>query len=190
MEIKSKYLPVENIISFHFGPLIQNIKKELKERFPDIHTQEDEFARLMLKNLKAFKLNNQSFEYIKVGNYLGGVRWFVSCPKCNKRALKLFLPPKNSDREKRYLCKDCHSLKNTSALMGSTVKYKKVVRPLKQLERIRKVLLRKSMTPAKADPLLAAYERIEAELKDSPEHKLWKLQKEHDKEINPPKESK
>lgn len=64
-------------------------------------------------------------------------------------------------------------------MLGSTKKYVKVIKPLRQLEKIRSLLLKKSMTPAKAQPLLDEYRRIEDELAASPEYRLWKFQKEH-----------
>jgi hypothetical protein len=178
MNIKRKYLAVESTASFSFGTLIQKIKSELRNRFPELSSEDEEFSRLMLKNLKAFKLSDQSFDYTKQNNYLGGVRWFVLCPDCHKKSIKLYLP-KDTSRVQKYLCKRCHQLKNTSALLGPTVRYQKVIRPLKQLEKIRKLLLKKNMTPEKAKFLLDAYDRIEEELKSSSEYRLWKFQQEH-----------
>ena len=40
-------------------------------------------------------------------NY-GGVRWWMQCPICNKRVVKLYLPPKLE--HDYFACRDCHDL--------------------------------------------------------------------------------
>lgn len=142
----------------------------------------EDFHNLMLDSLRTFSLNNQTFDYQHVTNHLGGVRWYVLCPKCGKQCLKLFLPSNFPDREQLYLCKRCHKLKNASLLLGATKRYKKVVRPLRKLEALKKQLMRKTLTPDKAQPMLNEYERIEAELSASPEYRLYRFQKEHGNE--------
>jgi len=183
-----KFIPLESCAVFSFLPLFTRIKEELRKKFPDIPTGSEEFIKLMYKTLKAFSLNDQQFDYGTQGNYLGGYRWYVLCPECGKKCFKLYLPEEES-RAKLYLCKNCHSLKHTSAILGPTPRYQKVIRPLKQLENIKKLLLKKSMTPEKAKHLLDAYDRIEQQLKSASEYRLWKFQKEHKtkvKELLPP----
>jgi len=172
-----KYLAIETAACYNFAPLIKKVKDELKNRNPGL--EYETLVGLMYKNLKGFSINNQTFEYDHQENYLGGARWFVKCPKCGKKCFKLYLPKEGTGRERLYLCKICHNLKNASSLMGASKKYQKVVKPLKKLEKLKKSLLKKGMTPDKAAPLLDAYDRIEKELANSSEYRLWKFQQKH-----------
>lgn len=177
-ESKNKrYGSVESTTCFSFDDLLKRVKKDIKEKYPDINNEE--FHDLIYKSMKSFKLNNQTFDYMSKESNLGGKRWYVKCPECGKPCLKLYLPTQHKDREQIYKCQVCHRLKNMSVLLGASSKYKKVVKPMKQLERLRSQILKKSMTPAKAAPLLEEYERIEKELSSSPEYRLWKFQKKH-----------
>jgi hypothetical protein len=203
---KTKFTPSESTTSFSFSELCLRIKKELKEKYhkltdeqikeiyPNITEEqlelkeytvpEDVLHTMISRSLKKFILNNQIFEYKSKRNHLGGYRWYVICPKCKKSCLKLFLPNKNKNKEQLYLCKDCHELKNSSSLLGATNKYKKVVKPLKQLEAIKIKLLKRNMNPDKARELLLEYEQIERELSASPEYRLWRFQREHTMMVN------
>lgn len=172
-----KWISVESMSCFNFTHLVKKIKGGLKNKYPDASSEE--IQKLTGKNLANFKLNEQTFEFETKPNNFGGVRWYVKCPKCGLACTKLYHPTTHRDREKLYLCKLCHKLKNASLLMGGSKKYKKVVRPLKQLEKIRSDLMRKNMTPDKAKPLLDEYERLERELSSSAEYRLWKFQKQH-----------
>lgn len=180
MKPKIKYIPVEDTVKYNFSTLGRKIREELKGRFPEAGSEE--LRKLILKNLKKFSINGQTFEYTYRGNHMGGERWYVSCPKCGKPCINLYLPSHNESREQRYLCQNCHVLKNKSAIMGACTKYKKVVRPLKRLENIKHALMKKNITPERAEPLLDAYERIEKELERSPEYRLYKFQQEHKSE--------
>lgn len=172
-----KYASVESTTCFNFQALAQRVKSSLKEKYTSIDA--DKFRDLMYKSLKMFKLNQQTFEYTYSTNHFGGEKWFVKCPKCGAPSQKLYLPTKLIDREQLYQCKNCHKLKNASLMLGSSRKYKKVVKPLKQLERLRVKLTNRAITPERAAPLLDEYERIERELNSSPEYRLYKFQKEH-----------
>jgi hypothetical protein len=131
------------------------------------------------ESLKLFSINNQYFEYGAIPNTLGGLRWFILCPKCGKKSLKLFLP-KLEDREPLYLCKDCHKLKPNSMLLFNNKKYAHITRPLSRMEKIKKQLLRKkNMNPEELDKLFKEYDRIEQRLITSPEYRLWMFKKEH-----------
>lgn len=44
--------------------------------------------------------------------YLGGVRWWYTCPLCARRAGVLYLPPTGA---LRFACRTCHNLTYTSA---------------------------------------------------------------------------
>jgi hypothetical protein len=129
-------------------------------------------------NLEIFTLNGQTFQYTSIPNKLGGVRWFVLCPKCGQRSLKLYFP-KGLDREQLYLCKNCHMLKPSSLLLGNQKKYRNVAKPLKRLEQIKKKLLRKKLKAKEAEELLEEYDKIEKKLADSPEYRLWVFKREH-----------
>jgi superfamily II helicase len=172
-----KYLAIETAACYNFAPLILKIKEEHKNKHPD--ATPEEFKALMYKSLKSFTINNQVFEYECQDNYLGGSRWYVLCPKCGRKGFKFYLPKDGLNREQKYLCKKCHRLKNASALMGASKKYRKVVRPLKSLEKIKRALLKKGISPDKAAPLLDAYEKIEKELETSSEYRLWKFQQKY-----------
>jgi len=172
-----KYAPIESTTCFNFTNLVTKVKNSLTKKYPKMPLEE--ISELVHESLKTFKLNDQQFDYASNPNYLGGVRWYVQCPKCGNPSLKLYLPSSHADREQIYLCKLCHKLKNASLLMGDSKRYKKVVRPLKQLERLRILLTKKTITPEKAQPFLDEYRRIEQELAASPEYRLWKFQKEH-----------
>jgi hypothetical protein len=174
-----KYESTESAKCFSFSNLVNKVKTELKEKHPNI--DEETFFDLMSKSLKTFRLNGQVFEYIHQKNYLGGYRWYIECPICKTKSLKLYLPENFQDREQVYACKKCHKLKNTSALMGATSKYQKVVKPLKRLESLKKQLMKKSMKPEKAQVLIDEYERLERSLEASPEYRHWKFQQRFDR---------
>lgn len=201
MKTRTKYIPSESTTSFCFSELCKRIKKEIKdiyknlsdvqvkEIFPEVtpeelanksgHVPDGVMHALMLRHLKKFSINEQMFEYDSRKNHLGGFRWYVLCPRCKAPNLKLYLPNRYKNKDQLYLCKKCHGLKNSSSLSGATNKYKKVTKPLKRLENIKKILMGKNISPDKAHPLLEEYERIERELQASPIYKLYKFQEEH-----------
>lgn len=167
----------ESATCFKFNNLITKVKSEIKNKYPTI--DDEKFRGIVYQSLKKFTINGQYFDYISQGNYLGGFRWFVKCPGCGKRRTKLYLPDKYPEKEQKYMCKDCHGLKNSSSIMGASRRYKKVIRPLKKLDSIKAKLLNKNININKSKKLLAEYEKIERELKSSPEYKLWEFQKRH-----------
>jgi len=173
-----RWIANESAVSFNFNKLVKKIKGHIKKRFPEASPQE--ITEKIGENLKIFTINNQFFEYSNIPNELGGVRWFVLCPQCKKKSLKLFLP-KAIDREQLYLCKTCHKLKPSSMLLGNRKKYKEITRPLKRLEYIKKKLLKKSLSIDEAEKLMEEYEEIEKKLGNSKEYRLWKFKKEHGK---------
>jgi len=169
-----KYESTESVKCFSFSNLVDKVKTEIKTKHPGI--SDEDYFNLMNKSLKTFRLNGQTFEYEHRGNYLGGFRWYIKCPKCGTKCLKLYLPEEFENRDQIYACKKCHKLKNTSALMGQTNKYNKVVKPLKKLEKLEKELMKKSMRPEKAEALINEYERVKRALESSPEYRHWKFQ--------------
>jgi len=142
---------------------------------------EDETAHdFMTRELSKFAINGQTFKYISQDNYLGGHRWFFLCPHCNRQAIKLFLPPiKAMNRERKYLCKTCHKLKNQSALVGTNQLYKAVMRPLKRLKDIEDRIARGHMKSERVQALLDEHELIEGRLKESPEYRLYAFKRKH-----------
>jgi len=172
-----RYASTESTVCFTFSNFIKKVKEEVRKKFPDVFGEE--YRKIVYKSLKDFTINDQIFDYISNPNYLGGVRWFVKCPDCSRPCLKLYLPNKHKNREQRYLCQHCHKLKNSSLLLGSTSKYKKILKPLKRLENIKKKLLKKNIHTIEAVPLLDEFQQIERELQNSPDYRLWKFQREH-----------
>jgi len=173
---KRKWVATESSVSFNFNNLVKKVKDHLKEQYPDASAEE--ITLMTGKNLEVFMINDQLFKYTSTPNKLGGVRWYVICPKCKKRSLKLYLP-KIAGRDPLYLCKMCHKLKPSSLLFGNRKRYKDVTRPLKKLEQVKRMLLKKKLKPKEVEDLLAEYARIEKKLADSPEYRLWKFKKEH-----------
>ena len=177
MNTNSKYVTLESTDCLNFSPIINRLKKDIKKKLPGI--TEEAFLIKMKASLKSFTLNGQTFEYYARPNHLGGVRWYIHCPKCGRKCLKLYLPSQNKQCEQKYFCKDCHNLKNASSLFGSSKKYQEVIKPLKRLHKIKSMLLKKTITTEKAQPLMEEYKRIERELLSSPVYNLYKFQKEH-----------
>lgn len=177
---KTRYEAVEDTTAFDFSNLAKRIKEQIKIKKPDISTED--INLLILKNLKKFTINNQYFDFHVIPVKFGGMRWYVKCPKCESICSKLYLPTKFTDRIQKYLCKDCHKLRNRSLILGSTKKYKEVVRPIKRMEIIRDSLLKTHIPKEKAELLLKEYEDLENKLKNSNEYKLWKFRNEHSKQ--------
>ncbi len=172
-----KWAAIESTVCFTFNNLLKKVKTFLKKQYP--HASVDMINYQLKESLKLFSINNQFFEYDAIPNTLGGLRWFILCPKCGKKSLKLFLP-KLDDREPLYLCKDCHKLKPNSMLLCNNKKYAHITRPLSRMEKIKKQLLRKkNMNPEELEKLFKEYDRIEQRLITSPEYRLWMFKKEH-----------
>lgn len=174
---KTRYMAAEAATVFIFSELATKIKNETRKRYPDL--SDEKVKDLVLQSLKKFTLNDQNFEFVCSSNYLGGYRWYVICPKCGKQCIKLYLPQNFPGRDQKYYCKECHELRNSSTLMGATKKYKKVTRPLKKLEALKQKILRKGLSASRSKTLLDEYERLERELKTSPEYRLWEFKNKH-----------
>lgn len=52
-------------------------------------------------------------------NY-GGLRWWFSCPRCERRSAKLYLPP----RQDLFACRTCHRLSYESAQAAGSFAYR------------------------------------------------------------------
>jgi len=169
---------VESCSHINISTLQKAIKKLVDKYYPE--SSQEEMHQHVMDELNKVEVNGQKFEFDSQPNYLGGFRWFFSCPKCNKRASKLFLPPITAkNREQRYLCKTCHKLKNQSAIMGQNKIYKKVTRPLKRMKEIEDRLTRGYMKGEKVQELLNEYETLENLMKASPEYRLFSFKKKH-----------
>jgi hypothetical protein len=173
----SKYVTLESSDCLDFSPIINRLKKEIRKKFP--LDSDEQFIVRMVGSLKSFTINGQIFEYAHNPNHLGGFRWYIHCPKCGRKCLKLYMPPQKKGCEQKYFCKYCHNLKNASSLFGSSRKYQEVFKPLKRLRKLRSMLLKKTITTERAQPLIEEYKRIERELMNSPVYNLYKFQKEH-----------
>ena len=176
-----KFVAAESTTSFDFNTLIIRVKKGLLNKYPGISGES--LVDLMHKNLKEFRLNGQQFDFEANPATLGGIRFLVKCPKCGVPSVKLYLPSSFPDREKLYLCKKCHRLKNACRMISRTPLYSKVIKPLRRLERLNEILMEKNITPEKAQPFLDEYKKIEKELAESPEYRLFKFRKEHGVDI-------
>lgn len=174
---KRKWEATEAAISFNFSALVRKIKNDILRENRGI--PRDVLSEKIYENLKEFTLNEQTFEYTSVGKLsYGGARWYILCPKCKKPSNKLYLP-KLPDREQLYLCQKCHMLKPSSLLYEGNKKYQIFTKPLKQLEKIRKKLLKRGITMTEAKQLLEEHEQIEKQLSNTPEYRLWKFHQEH-----------
>lgn len=172
-------ITVENCKSVNINNLQKTIKRIINRDYPE--STKKEFHDYTLEELKSFSVNGQIFEFESIENFLGGYRWFFKCPNCKKRCSKLFLPPLETvSKAYKYYCKNCHKLKNQSALQGQNNIYKKVTKPLKRMKEIEIKIGRGHLAANKVKELLNEYERIENRLKKSAEYRLYKFKKLHD----------
>lgn len=179
---KRKWIAIESTIAFNFDNLHRKIRNHLKKQYPEITIEE--LHSKMGESLKSFSINNQIFEYLPVPNTLGGTRWYILCPKCKHRSVKLFLPKEEKDREPLYLCKHCHKLKPISMLLYNNKRYKHITKPMVQLEKIKnKLLKRKKLGTEEVEQLFLEYDKIESTIVNSPEYRLWMFKKEHGKSL-------
>jgi hypothetical protein len=92
--------------------------------------------------------------------------------------LKLFLPPEAyPNYEHKYFCKVCHKLSNESEVKANNNLYKKVIRPLRKLREIEAKLEKGHLTSQKIEELLNEYDKIEQEIKSSPEYRHYSFKK-------------
>lgn len=169
--------PVEMCVCFNFATLFKNIQEELNNRRRDCWS--DEYIDEFMRNLSSFSLNGQKFDFTSMDLPFGGKKFFVLCPRCRQKKRKLYLPNRYEDREQRYLCPKCHTLATMVTLKCKSPKYRSIVKPLRRMQWLKEKLLKDSITPEKAAPLLKEYEAIESSLKNSPEYRLWKFNMEH-----------
>lgn len=171
------YQLIDTCVCFNFGTLFKNINNDLRNKRTDLWG--DGYVSAFIQELNKFSLNGQTFEYISAPVGLGGLNFYVLCPKCKHKKKKLYLPNKYSDREQLYLCSICHRLKNYSNMNYKTKKYQKVIKPLKKLEAIKRHLLKGTLSSEKSAELIKKYEEIENSLKNSPEYRIWLFNAKH-----------
>jgi hypothetical protein len=71
----------------------------------------------------------------------GNARIWLTCPKCQRRAIKLFyFETEGPERISELLCRKCHDLTYVSRNCGGNKFYTRVIKPLRQLKRIEKQL--------------------------------------------------
>jgi uncharacterized protein YlaI len=167
----------EQCSSLNISALQKAIRRTIDRDYPG--SAGEELYAFTEKELKKFSVNNQFFEYSSMNNILGGHRWFFLCPQCKKRVGKLFLPPEGCLLERKYLCKDCHKIKNQSVIMGTNKIYMKVIRPLKKLQEIENKISKGYLPNDKIQILLNQHEAIENSLKASPEYRVYLFKKKH-----------
>jgi len=175
---KRRWEVQETCVCLNFINLLRNVRSEVQSRVD--RGKEPEFYREeILRGLMAYEINGQQFTFSTIPNELGGVRWFIHCPKCNGRTMKLYLPTRYPDREQKYLCSKCHRLMQTSLLRGKSKNYKTIIRPLKRMQKLKDILMNGRHTPEQAQPLLEEYEKLQNDLKNTPEYRLWKFKVEN-----------
>jgi hypothetical protein len=171
-------LAVENCSVIQINDLQKRIRKIITKDYPD--STEEESYKYSLQEFKKFSVNGQTFEYKANKNYLGGYRWFFICPKCKSPVNKLVLPPESAkNKERLYLCKTCHAVKNQSALMGQSSMYQKVTKPLKRMKEIEDKIAIGHLSLDKSQELLDEYDALEKQLKNSPEYRIYVFKKTH-----------
>lgn len=166
---------VEQCTSISCAKLQKTIRHTIDKTNPNA-SNEDVF-QATLQQLAVYKINGQTFQFTHMQNQLGGYRWFFLCPSCNMRVTKLFLPPVSSGLPQIYLCKTCHKLKNQSSSMGYSRIYRRVTRPLKRLQKIEAKLKIGHLRKETIQALLDEYEKIEADMKNSTEYRLYVFMK-------------
>lgn len=168
-------IALENCLSICVGKLQKAIRKTINRDYPE--STEEEIHNFTERDLLSFTINNQTFKYTSLKNRLGGHRWFFLCPKCGRRVSKLFMPPENYGLVKQYQCKECHGLRNQSAIMGQNKFYRRVTRPLKRMKDLEDRLARGHLNSDKIQELLNEYDALEKELKSSPEYRLYQFKR-------------
>jgi phage terminase large subunit GpA-like protein len=168
MPTRSKYASIESAHCLKVQNIVNAIKTSVVKKNPDVSS--DKVQQIVNAQIPKFSINSQSFEFSSTDNHLGGKRWYIHCPKCGKKSLKLYKP---EDKE-QYLCKSCHNLKSPSSLHGPTKMYQEVIRPLRRMKKIKEMLDR-PISSKKAAALVKEYDKLEKELNNSDQYEIWKF---------------
>jgi len=169
---KGKYSSIEEAHTLDVNKLVAQIKEAILKKYS--HLDVDQVREEIGKNLGVFRMSGQSFQFTSIPNKLGGQRWMVLCPKCQKRVIKLYLP-EGEDKEDKYFCKDCHHLRPPSALYGPTRRYKEMVRPMRQMDKIKQSLSSKNLSESKTKELLDKYDSLEKQVRESTFYRKMRL---------------
>ena len=174
MPTRSKYSSVESAHCLKVQNIVNAIKTSALDKNPDMSA--DNLQNLVGEQISSFKINNQEFKFSSSKNHLGGHRWYIHCPECGKKSLKLYKPEdeEGAEETKPYLCKECHNLKSPSSLHGPTRMYREVIRPLRRMKQIRERLDR-PISSKKAAALVEEYEKLEKQLRESDQYKIYKF---------------
>jgi len=171
-------ITVECCSQILISDLQKRVRRLIQREYPE--STEEEVYRYTLEEFRKFKVNEQTFEFSAQRNYLGGYRWFFICQRCHKKANKVILPPDwAAGKEKIYLCKTCHGVKNQSVVMGQSSMYQKVTKPLKRMKEIEDKIAVGHLSMDKVQTLLDEYDKLEAELKNAPEYRVYVFKKKH-----------
>lgn len=162
---KGKFSSVEEANCLDVNNLVKQIKISVLRSYPEMGA--DDVRLEVGKNLELFKVDGQSFKFTSIPNKLGGKRWMVFCPHCDKRVIKLYKPTEDTPKEQSYFCKECHNLKPPSALYGPTRRYKEVVKPVRRMEQIKKTLKNKNLSDEKTKEYLDEYDKLKAQVQGS-----------------------
>jgi hypothetical protein len=172
-----KYTSTDSASCIEINLISKEIKELILKTSPEIPQndkghklrQSKELLEKMEKAMVDLEIEGQKFEYYSYPNFLGGVRWFFKCPGCSKRFLKLYKPTLEPEKVQKYLCTECHDLKTPSALYGPSHKYTDIIRPQKQLEKIRrKIKNTKRISDSELRGLMEEHDRIKREMEASP----------------------
>lgn len=171
MTAKSKYSSVESAHCLKVQNIVNAIKNSALEKDPSLSA--DDLQAIVKSQILNFQINQQKFKFSSSENHLGGHRWYMHCPECGKKSLKLYKPEESEEKDV-YLCKECHNLKSPSSLHGPTKMYREVIRPLRRMKKIRE-LLDRPISSKKATSLVEEYEALEKHLKSSDQYKIYKF---------------
>ena len=169
-------MTVESCSSIRISDLQTKIRRLIDQEYPE--SSEEEIFNHTQNELRKFTVNGQTFEYHSRKNHLGGYRWFFVCPKCKHNVDKLILPPPEAKgRERLYLCKGCHRLRNQSAVLSNNSMYQKVTKPMKRMKEIEDKLAAGHLSMDKVKEYLDEYESLENGLKSTTEYRLYMFRK-------------
>ena len=162
-------ITIESCKSLYIVTIVENLRGEGVKYLKN---------ELLEAELRAMRVNGQSFDFVTMSNFYGGYRWFFVCPKCGNKYTKLFLPPEKAiNKEKLYLCRHCHKLKNESSLIYKEPIYRNVLRPLKRLKSIEAQLKQGHLRKPDQIALIKEYKNIEEKLKASPDYLIYTFKK-------------
>ncbi len=160
---RGKYKSIETAKCISINKLVKNTKESILKNPTYKEFSIEEIYKITLDRLNSITIEGQNFQFESVPNRLGGYRWFVKCPDCGKKVLKLY----TTKDKNQYLCKECQNLKSPSSLYGSTTRYKEVIKPMLKMEKIKEKLKTSKISERKTNDLLDEYDRLNNKWKSS-----------------------